>query len=874
MPPVVGSHDHHQHEGKDESPRNGNHQHGRRRAPGQPLRRGDACLMCRAKKLRCSAQKPVCDQCAKRKDRCVYDAVRPASRVEKLEKKLAEMDAEDFREAMRRTAFKNYGRSDFENLAESLASPPSSNTIGQDNGIPNFSGFNLIGSSQSSHSKDPNGQAETLSPTSFDQMLNHDSELLVDINDMPLSAWPWPQSGTSSILNFNHNGHQTMFQPSQLQQTRLPDSTLPWHLIGSSNNLSFTNPSDSPPINGLFDFSDPSTANGSAASSRAQSHDSTSSPTPPHFLKSNTSPPVRGLNNLNINLRNGHDSSVAIDGLSTVIPHAMLPAHDHIQSGVLSNHGLGISLPNGFGSNFGTSLPESQEITPASEVIRSVLQVKRAVTAENKSIRAKELSDGARDYLLDLFFSTDPPRPLYGSEFFTEEEFRSRLALQGEDRPHPSLVFSMCTIAASESYVPSIRKLAEPLFKIATSKLEIAIRQEDRLISAIRASKNLSKWLFAQGRVFEGYQYSCKTISLCIACGLHQIPSSIFTRAPESQMAQDEKARYLLEPPKSQGELAERIHAFWSAWGNDKGGCLTHHWSSTIRDEEIITPLPRPSEDFLSDALLKEPDMTLRDLYDLAYRDNASPPKSIYGYILAAEHLIYRAMNILSQPPEAMLSSYRSLGLFGQSQVWTPREHYPTAYKEIMETSLWLEEKIPEDWRMKFLITGKWGEPDIPIVALCLKTARMHLHPLESDFDRPIGLCLAFDSAQLIKTLQVYYKNVVTSPDPTSPTQPCTLNQTNTGHSTFSGINNQIPDSKDNSRNRGGISGPYGMSPCYGVVQKLVEGSIILEKIGQMEESRKCMQEVTILLDGFRGLAVHCKIIAAYVERLEKLLPN
>ncbi|OCF74369.1 hypothetical protein I204_04740 [Kwoniella mangroviensis CBS 8886] len=824
---------------------------------------------------KCSAQKPVCDQCAKRKDRCVYDAVRPASRVEQLEKKLAEMDAEDFREAMRRTAFKNYGRSDFENLAESLASLPSNNTIGQDNGIPSLSGFNLIGSSQS-RSKVPNGPLETPSPTSVDQMLNPDSEPLVDINDMPLSAWPWPQSGTSSSFNLNHLNHHEMFQPSQLHQAYLHDDTLPWPLMGSSNNASFLNPSDAPPINGLFQISVPSPSNGSTPSSRAQSHDSTASPTPPQFLKSNTSPPVSGIHNLNINLPTGHDSSLSVDCPSTFRPHGILPSYDHNQSGLLFNHGLGISLPNGFGFNFGTFLPESQEITPASEVIRSVLQVKRDVTAENKSIRAKELSDGARDYLLDLFFSTDPPRPLYGSEFFTEDEFKARLALPGKDRPHPSLVFSMCTIAASESYVPSIRKFAEPLFKIATSKLEIAIRKEDRLIDAIRASKNLSKWLFIQGRVFEGYQYSCKTISLCIACGLHRISSSIFTPAPasESQDVQAGKPRYLLEPPKSQGGLAERIHAFWSAWGNDKGGCLTHHRPSTIRDEEIITPLPRLREDFLSDALFKEPDMTLRDLYDLPYRDNASPPKSIFGYILAAEHLIYRAMNLLSQPPENMMSSYRTLGLFGSSQVWTPREHYPTAYKEIMETSLWLEEKIPEDWKMNFLITGKWGEPDIPIVALCLKTARMHLHPLESEFDRPIGLSLAFDSAQLIKTLQVYYKNVVTSLDPTSEPQPRTPHHMNIGHSTFSGINNRIPDNKDNSRNRGGISGPYGMSPCYGVVQKLVEGSIILEKIGQIEESRKCMQEVTNLLDGFRGLAIHCKIIAAYVDKLEKLVPK
>ncbi|RSH80786.1 hypothetical protein EHS25_007122 [Saitozyma podzolica] len=46
---------------------------GKARGPGQALRRGDACLMCRAKKLKCSATKPVCSECAKRNDRAGID---------------------------------------------------------------------------------------------------------------------------------------------------------------------------------------------------------------------------------------------------------------------------------------------------------------------------------------------------------------------------------------------------------------------------------------------------------------------------------------------------------------------------------------------------------------------------------------------------------------------------------------------------------------------------------------------------------------------------------------------------------------------------------------------------------------------------------
>ncbi|WVW84231.1 hypothetical protein I302_106261 [Kwoniella bestiolae CBS 10118] len=869
MPPIAGSHKHehdhvhHQRDENDETAKIGYHQHGRRRAPGQPLRRGDACLMCRAKKLKCSAQKPMCDQCAKRKDRCVYDAVRPASRVEKLEKKLAEMDEQDFREAViRRAAASGLGPIDFDNLLGQIPLSSSSSTVGQDNGIPNFAGYNLLGFQQPQL---PTGHAETPSPNAVDQLLNPDSDQLVDINDMPLSAWPWPSSATNSFFHLNQVNHQPVFPSNQLPTTQIHQGNLPWQMLGSSDNISFLNPSDSPPVNGLFDTSIPSTANGSAASSRAPSHDSTASPTPPNLINHSSSP-ATGVNGLNINLPLGHSPLTPVDAMSPLKPLGLVPNLNQTHPGILSNDNMGSNWLEALSSK--TVIPPNFGITDTSEVVRSVMQVKKSVRSEAKAIRAKELSEGARDYLLDLFFGTDTPRPLYGSEMFSEEEFRSRLALPEKQRPHPCLVFSMCTIAATESYVPSIRKLAEPLFKIASSKLEISIRKQDRLVDAIRASKNLSKWLFTQGRVHEGFQFSCKTIALCVACGLHRIPSSIFN--PELQAAYEGKPKYLLDPPTSQWELAERIHAFWSAWGNDKGGCITHGWPSTLRDEEIITPLPRSREDYFSDILHSEPDMTLRDLYDLPYRDNPIPPKSIFCFIIAAETLIYRSMTLLDQPPESLASSFRSMGLFGTSQKFTPREHYPTAYKEIMETSIWLESHIPEEWTAKFILNHTWAEPDIPIVALCLKTARMHLHPLDNEIDRSVGLGLAFECAGLIKTLQTYYERVVTSPNP--PSSPTQFGAgTDTPPATFAGINSQIPDNKSSGRHRGGISGPYGMSPCYGVVVKLIDGSRILEKLGQVEESKKCMNQVEVIIDGFRKLSQHCKIIGAYVEKLEKL---
>lgn len=57
-----------------------------------PLKRGDACLYCRKRRIRCSATKPSCHHCTKLKRVCVYDTSKPVSRVRQLENKVAELE--------------------------------------------------------------------------------------------------------------------------------------------------------------------------------------------------------------------------------------------------------------------------------------------------------------------------------------------------------------------------------------------------------------------------------------------------------------------------------------------------------------------------------------------------------------------------------------------------------------------------------------------------------------------------------------------------------------------------------------------------------------------------------------------------------------
>jgi hypothetical protein len=56
-----------------------------------PLKRGDACLYCRKRRIKCSAEKPSCSQCHGKRE-CEYDNGKPVSRVRQLEDKVAQLE--------------------------------------------------------------------------------------------------------------------------------------------------------------------------------------------------------------------------------------------------------------------------------------------------------------------------------------------------------------------------------------------------------------------------------------------------------------------------------------------------------------------------------------------------------------------------------------------------------------------------------------------------------------------------------------------------------------------------------------------------------------------------------------------------------------
>jgi hypothetical protein len=145
----------------------------------------------------------------------------------------------------------------------------------------------------------------------------------------------------------------------------------------------------------------------------------------------------------------------------------------------------------------------------ADTVIDDVLA--HATTYTGIQLQESDISQSARDYLLDLFFC--PPRIQAGSEPWSEAQFKSRQKSGSRQRAHPGLLFAMYTTAATSSYIPAVRALADSLYTIAVQRVDEGIAQEDRLLDCINASKMLSKWLFSKARALEAYSMLWKAVS-------------------------------------------------------------------------------------------------------------------------------------------------------------------------------------------------------------------------------------------------------------------------------------------------------------------------------------------------------------------------
>ena len=195
----------------------------------QPLKRGDACLYCRKRRIRCSATKPSCQHCTKLKRDCVYDSGKPVSRVKQLEEKVAEL------QGMLKTG------------------PESSSLTGN-----------------SSHTtSESSQQPETLPSNGF-------LDMPIDVNMLDNYSSPSGGSGTANTGNFFPNFGGSIFGGSQ--------SAFQTPAVQPAPSVSRPNPEE------LFDFStlDPSFIN----LVNSFGNTSTNGPLPTEYLPPPTTVPT------------------------------------------------------------------------------------------------------------------------------------------------------------------------------------------------------------------------------------------------------------------------------------------------------------------------------------------------------------------------------------------------------------------------------------------------------------------------------------------------------------------------------------------------------------------------------------------------------
>jgi hypothetical protein len=117
-----------------------------------PLKRGDACLYCRKRRIKCSAEKPSCSQCNGKRE-CTYDNGKPVSRVRQLEDKVAQLESMLLQTSSRRPSesegesSRMGSRSGSGNIQTNVSGnqPPASDINMQQERIPEDSGFSYEG---------------------------------------------------------------------------------------------------------------------------------------------------------------------------------------------------------------------------------------------------------------------------------------------------------------------------------------------------------------------------------------------------------------------------------------------------------------------------------------------------------------------------------------------------------------------------------------------------------------------------------------------------------------------------------------------------------------------------------------------------------
>ncbi|KAK8849759.1 hypothetical protein IAR55_005094 [Kwoniella newhampshirensis] len=619
-----------------------------------PLRRGDACLYCRKRRIRCSATKPTCQHCAKLGRECVYDNGKPISRVKQLEDKVEQLEklltggpAENSQTGGRRESAESArrGAPPLIHHSSSGNSTTSMNSALDSTGLSSQQPPRVAGSSSTLFSG-----TDTLDITMLDAFNAIGQNSTANI---------FPTFGTS-LLGSTSAGMEapvplTGRNSGQPNESLFDFSTLDPGFMSLVNSMQSASTEPGPTSGDSFYTEMPATS----LSQRPDTFDGLTS-----HQHTNTGIPDFSNASPSAHSSYAHPSASGISSASISDPspngqalyHAHVPSVNESSSTMTDKdfnallHATGVQhpadadtppqktpswaqphgqprgpqwshAPKSPGKQWILGVTESsladQPAGPGTSGYNAQPSIEQeAFTLVGGWFDAADLPKVARDHLLELFFSS---MRLFGQEFHVPR-FMASLTLPPAKRPHPCLLYSMYTMASRISTSPSISQLEPHFYSIASRQLEEAIMHADRLLDACRASTILAVYKFSKARYHEGWMMTGQAARLAISCGLHHIQSSVFKPVQPSPNADLEgmmrHRSYVLPPAKDPIEHAERIWAFWSIYICDRCGSISTQWPPVIADDVITTPFPRPLFEYELGLVSKEDDVSISSIFN------------------------------------------------------------------------------------------------------------------------------------------------------------------------------------------------------------------------------------------------------------------
>ncbi|KAF8311565.1 hypothetical protein DL93DRAFT_2208478 [Clavulina sp. PMI_390] len=273
-------------------------------------------------------------------------------------------------------------------------------------------------------------------------------------------------------------------------------------------------------------------------------------------------------------------------------------------------------------------------------------------------------TEQGRRYLLNLFL---PQRQRYYFDVHVGRFIESVQHPDPRKRPHPCLMDAIYLLACYISRDDSVRQYEAGLLSRARQGLCESLEHSDRLWNFVQASTLIAFYLYQNGRFIEAYHQTCQVARFAVSCGSHQISSPFMsdpknrestaaarTQAPWTVTNMSvRRAGSMLEPPKDQIEIGERILAFWHIFLLDRCGSIMTNLPAALPDEcdsfsQIETVWPRTLEEYEKGEVYESDYGTLRFLYQ---PDTSLPGRAdtIFTLRLKASALFERASRLGSR---------------------------------------------------------------------------------------------------------------------------------------------------------------------------------------------------------------------------------